>query len=119
MLEPTLEFSVTCPDCALESIFEIPIAVIANGLLTGKTLRLHSNCHDRYWTATHIERDKLRNALAMLHVETNTDKKRRYLADTASCKYAITDNLALMSADRDLDQAAASRIGILCTTART
>src|SRR5882762_5545663 len=42
MPEPTLKFSVTCPDCALESVSEIPIAVIANRLLTGTSLRLYS-----------------------------------------------------------------------------
>ena len=41
MPEPTLKFSVTCPDCALESVSEISIAVIANGLLSGKSLRLY------------------------------------------------------------------------------
>lgn len=69
MPEPTLKFSVTCPDCALESVSEIPIAVIANGLLTGKDLRLHSNCHDRYWTATFTEREQLRRALAEFNGE--------------------------------------------------
>jgi hypothetical protein len=68
MPEPTLKFSVTCPDCALESVSEIPIAVIANSLLTGKSLRLYSNCHDRYWTATFVEREKLRQRLATLNV---------------------------------------------------
>jgi len=71
MPEPTLKFSVTCPDCALESISEMPIAVIANRLLTGKSLRLYSKCHDRYWTATYIEREKLRKSLAALSTDTN------------------------------------------------
>jgi hypothetical protein len=66
MPEPSLLFTVTCPDCALESITKLSIAVIANGLLTGMTLRLHSNCHDCYWNATFIEREKLRKALALL-----------------------------------------------------
>jgi len=64
MPEPTLKFPVTCPDCALESVSEIPIAVIANSLLTGKSLRLYSYCHDRYWTATFVERERLRKSLA-------------------------------------------------------
>jgi hypothetical protein len=65
MLEPTLKFSVTCPDCALESVSEMPIAVIANRLLTGKSLRLYSKCHDLYWTATFAERETLRKSLAV------------------------------------------------------
>jgi len=69
MLEPTLKFSVTCPDCALESVSEMSIAVIANGLLSGKSLRLYSSCHDRYWTATFTEREQLRKALAAFNLQ--------------------------------------------------
>jgi len=76
MPEPTLTFSVTCPDCALESFSEIPIAVIANGLLTGKELRLYSNCHGRYWTATFAEREQLRKSLSVLKLETHTIQER-------------------------------------------
>ncbi len=71
MREPTLKFSVTCPDCALESLSEMPIAVVANGLLTGKSLRLYSRCHDRYWTATFTEREQLRESLAVLKIESH------------------------------------------------
>jgi hypothetical protein len=83
MPEPSLQFSVTCPDCALESVSEIPIAVIANGLLTGKTLRLHSHCHDRYWTATYIEREKLRISLAMLKIDTHTNQNQPHSEELA------------------------------------
>ncbi len=74
MREPTLKFSVTCPDCALESLSEMPIAVIANGLLTGKSLRLYSKCHDRYWTATFTEREQLRKSLAVLRIDTHPNQ---------------------------------------------
>jgi hypothetical protein len=74
MPEPTLKFFVTCPDCALESVSEIPIAVIANSLLTGKSLRLYSHCHDRYWTATFVEREKLRKSLALLKIDTHANQ---------------------------------------------
>jgi hypothetical protein len=74
MPEPTLKFSVTCPDCALESVAEMPIAVIASGLLSGKSLRLHSNCHDRYWTATFSEREQLRKSLAVLKMDTHATR---------------------------------------------
>jgi hypothetical protein len=70
--EPTLKVPLTCPDCALESLSEIPIALIANALLTGKSLRLHSNCHDHYWTATLVEREILRKSLATLKIEATT-----------------------------------------------
>jgi hypothetical protein len=70
--EPTLKIPVTCPDCALETLSEIPIALIANALLTGKSLRLRSTCHDHYWTATSVEREILRKSLASLKVEATT-----------------------------------------------
>jgi hypothetical protein len=78
MPEPILKFSVTCPDCSLESVSEMPIAVIANGLLTGKSLRLYSHCHDRYWTATFAERERLRQSLAGLKTEAHTDQNPQH-----------------------------------------
>jgi hypothetical protein len=69
MPEPTLKFSVTCPDCACESVSSMPIALIASRLLTGKSLRLYSKCHDRYWTATFTEREQLRQSLALLNID--------------------------------------------------
>jgi hypothetical protein len=83
MPEPTLKFSVTCPDCALESVSEIPIAVIAGGLLSGKSLRLYSNCHDRYWTATFTEREQLRKSLAMLKIDTHARCNSRHAEQPA------------------------------------
>jgi hypothetical protein len=66
--EPSMQFFVTCPECALESLSDIPIAVIADGLLTGKSIRLHAGCHDIYWTATFVERERLRQFLGALQV---------------------------------------------------
>jgi hypothetical protein len=83
MPEPTLKFSVTCPDCALESVSEIPIAVIAGGLLSGKSLRLHSICHDRYWTATFTEREQLRKSLAVLEIDTRANRNSRHAESPA------------------------------------
>jgi hypothetical protein len=84
MPEPTLKFSVTCPDCALESVSEMPIAVIASGLLSGKSLRLYSNCHDRYWTATFTEREQLRKTLAVLKTDTHANRNLRYAEQAAA-----------------------------------
>jgi hypothetical protein len=67
--EPTLKFPVTCPHCALQAATQMPIAVIANALLTGRAIRLYSVCHDQYWTATFTEREELRKSLAMLEIE--------------------------------------------------
>jgi hypothetical protein len=43
-------------------------------LLTGKSLRLYSKCHDRYWTATFTEREQLRKSLAALKIDTHTNQ---------------------------------------------
>jgi len=69
MPEPILKISVTCPHCALESLAELPIALIANALLIGKAIRLYSRCHNHYWTATFAEREQLRKSLAALRIE--------------------------------------------------
>jgi hypothetical protein len=69
MPEPILKIPVTCPHCALESLAELPIALIANALLIGKAIRLYSRCHDHYWTATFAEREQLRKSLAALRIE--------------------------------------------------
>lgn len=69
MPEPILKFPVTCPNCALESVSELSIALIANALLTGKGIRLHSTCHDHYWTATFTEREQLRKSLVKLETQ--------------------------------------------------
>jgi hypothetical protein len=69
MPEPILAVPVTCPHCALESLAEVPIALIANALLSGKAIRLYSRCHNHYWTATFAEREQLRQSLAALKIE--------------------------------------------------
>jgi hypothetical protein len=64
-----MKFPVICPECARESIGEFQIAVIATALITGKTLRLYSACHDVYWTATSVEREQLREYLAAISID--------------------------------------------------
>lgn len=90
MSEPTLKFSVTCPDCALETVSEIPIAVIAGGLLSGKSLRLYSICHDRYWTATFTEREQLRKSLAVLKIDTRTHRHSRQVQEPVSAAEEVS-----------------------------
>jgi hypothetical protein len=72
MPEPILTVPVTCPHCALESLAEMPIALIANALLIGKAIRLYSKCHDHYWTATFAEREQLRQSLAAFKMAPHT-----------------------------------------------
>jgi hypothetical protein len=55
-------------------VSDVPIATIANSLLTGKSLRLYSKCHDLYWTATFTEREQLRKSLAELKIDTHANQ---------------------------------------------
>jgi hypothetical protein len=64
-----MKFPVVCPECARENIGEFQIAVVATALITGKNLRLYSECHDLYWTATKVEREQLREYLAALSID--------------------------------------------------
>lgn len=90
MPEPFLKFHVTCPDCALESVAELSIALIANALLTGKGIRLHSHCHDHYWTATFTEREQLRKSLQVLNLETHTFRERPHMMAASAPDARIT-----------------------------
>jgi hypothetical protein len=62
--EPFMRFPATCPECAKESLVEYPVALVAHSLLTGRGIRLYAECHDKYWTATFLEREQLREYLA-------------------------------------------------------
>jgi hypothetical protein len=75
MPDPPMRIPVTCPECALESLFELSIAAVASALLTGKTIRLHAGCHDIYWTATFVERERLRQTLRALQVDEMQPRK--------------------------------------------
>lgn len=82
MPEPILAVPVTCPHCALESLAEMPIALIANALLSGKAIRLYSQCHNQYWTATFAEREQLRKSLAALKIEPPLHKTPQHASAT-------------------------------------
>jgi hypothetical protein len=84
MPEPILKIPATCPHCALESLAEMPIAVIANALLIGKAIRLYSKCHDHYWTATFVEREQIRSALRKIRVDALTVPLRSHDDSIAS-----------------------------------
>jgi|SRR5882724_411541 len=64
--EPSLRFPVVCPVCAKEQIATLPIATLTRGLLTGKSIRLYAACHDKYWDATSVEKEQLREYLGAL-----------------------------------------------------
>jgi hypothetical protein len=65
-LEPSLRFPVVCPICAKEQLATFSIAILTRGLLSGKSIRLYAACHDKYWDATRIEKEQLREYLSAL-----------------------------------------------------
>jgi hypothetical protein len=66
---PFMRFPATCPECAKESLVAYPVALVADSLLTGRSIRLYAACHDKYWTATFLEREQLREYLATTNAE--------------------------------------------------
>jgi hypothetical protein len=76
MPDPSMQIPVTCPECAMESLGELSIAVIAGALLTGNSIRLHAVCHDIYWTATFVERERLRQTLRAMKVDAMQPRKK-------------------------------------------
>jgi len=61
--EPGVRFPVTCPMCARALLTELPVALIAEALIMGSSIRLHASCHDVYWDATELEVEQIREYL--------------------------------------------------------
>ena len=62
--EPGVRFPVTCPICARALLTELSVALIAEALITGSSIRLHASCHDVYWDATELEVEQIREYLS-------------------------------------------------------
>lgn len=88
MREPSIKIPVICPECAQETIGEFQVAVIATALITGKNLRLYSACHDVYWTATHVEREQLRQYLAAVRIDAREAGQSDESTQSAQAKVA-------------------------------
>ena len=67
MAVPLIRVPVVCPECARESLTELPIATLAEALDTGVSIRLYARCHDRVWQATETEREQLRAYLGVMN----------------------------------------------------
>ena len=80
--EPSLRFPVVCPICAKEQLATFSIATLTRGLLSGKSIRLYAACHDKYWDATRIEKEQLREYLGALVDAPQPDQSDRDV-DTA------------------------------------
>jgi hypothetical protein len=63
MKEPTTRFPVTCPKCGNEVLAELPVAVVAIGLIRGTTIRLFADCHGVSWNASPLEIEQIREYL--------------------------------------------------------
>jgi hypothetical protein len=62
--EPGVRFPVTCPICARALLTELPVALIAEALIMGSSIRLHASCHDVHWDATELEVEQIREDLS-------------------------------------------------------
>jgi len=71
--EPRVRFPVSCPICARALLTELPVALIAEALIMGSSIRLHASCHDVYWDATELEVEQIREYLSAGAV---TDQRR-------------------------------------------
>jgi hypothetical protein len=63
MKEPTIRFPVTCPKCGNELLTELPVAVVAVGLIRGSSIRLFADCHGVSWGASPLEIEQIREYL--------------------------------------------------------
>lgn len=61
--EPRVRFPVSCPICARALLTELPVALIAEALIRGASIRLHAGCHDVDWDATQLEVEQIRQYL--------------------------------------------------------
>jgi hypothetical protein len=66
--EPLVRFPVLCPTCASEMLTAVPVKAVAAALINGGTVRLHATCHDKWWDATAIELQQIREYLAATSV---------------------------------------------------
>ncbi len=62
--EPGVRFPVSCPVCGHILLAELPVSMIAEGLITGSSIQLYTECHDVHWDATDIEVEQIREYLA-------------------------------------------------------
>jgi hypothetical protein len=69
--EPVVRFPVLCPTCAVERLTEIPVAVVAAALVKGRNIRLHATCHDKWWDATAVELQQMREYLDATWIDTS------------------------------------------------
>jgi hypothetical protein len=65
MREPEMIMPVTCPECGIESLFSLAVAVAAHALLAEEPILLRGGCHRHEWDAGPLEREQLRKYLGL------------------------------------------------------
>lgn len=65
MKEPTIEVPVNCPSCSKEGLCSLSVAATAAALLSHRCVKLRCACQ-RQWNASDVEREQIREYLAML-----------------------------------------------------
>jgi hypothetical protein len=64
VIEPTIQFPVSCPKCGREELGEYSVAEVAAALVAPTTaLRLYAPCHEYHWTAQPVELAQIREYL--------------------------------------------------------
>ena len=71
MQEPTIRVPMICPACAKERLYSLSVAASAAALLSSRPLSLKCSCETR-WSASHLEREQIREYLAILDPLTPT-----------------------------------------------
>jgi hypothetical protein len=70
--EPTIEVPVNCPSCSKEGLCSLSVAPTAAALLSHRGVKLKCACQTQ-WNATDVEREQIREYLAMLALRREAD----------------------------------------------
>jgi len=65
MKEPSIAVPVNRPSCAKERLCVLPVATTAAALISRSRINLKCSCQTQ-WNATDVEREQIREYLAML-----------------------------------------------------
>ena len=99
MAEPTVKFPVVCPECRQEVLTTLNVAFAAEALMRGKNIRLHSNCHDKWWDASTVEVEQLREYTRALGLGVQSDPTSK--SKNAPPIQRVVDNAASRPAHDD------------------
>jgi hypothetical protein len=66
MTESIVKFPVICPECQREVLTSLPFTFAAVALIRGRNIRLHASCHDKWWDASPVEVEQLREYVGAL-----------------------------------------------------